>query len=52
MIWIFMIFRGSAGLVSVVVCVPKVIPHFVVLPYGSEVYVNVLFKACQYKNVR
>ena len=46
MIWIFLIFRGLAGLVSVVVvCVPKVIPHFVVLPYGSEAYTNVLFKA-------
>ena len=28
MIWIFLIFRGLAGLVSVVVCAPKVIPHF------------------------
>ncbi len=45
MIWIFLIFRGLAGLVSVVVCVPKAIPHFVVLPYGSEAYANVLFKA-------
>jgi hypothetical protein len=26
---IFLMFRGLAGLVSVNVCVPKVIPHFV-----------------------
>ena len=47
---IFLIFRGLAGLV-VVVCVPKAIPHFVVLPYSSEAYCNVLFKAYLYKNV-
>jgi hypothetical protein len=48
---IFLIFRGLAGLVLVVVCVPKAIPHFVHAPYGSEAYTNVLFKAYQYKNV-
>jgi hypothetical protein len=48
---IFLIFRGLAGLVLVVVCVPKAIPHFVYSPYGSEAYTNVLFKAYQYKNV-
>ncbi len=51
MIWIFLIFRGLAGLVSVAVCVPKAIPHFVALPYSSEAYVNVLFKAYLNKNV-
>ena len=50
-IWIFLIFSGLAGLVSVVVCVPKAIPHFVALPYSSEAYVNVLFKAYLNKNV-
>ena len=45
---IFLMFRGLAGLVSVVVCVPKAIPHLFVLPYGSEAYVNVLFKAYLY----
>ena len=43
-----MIFRGLPGLVSVVVCVPKAIPHFIRAPYGSEAYVNVLFKAYAY----
>ncbi|MGD0645980.1 MAG: hypothetical protein ABSA75_13825 [Candidatus Bathyarchaeia archaeon] len=49
---IFLIFRGSAGLVSIDGCEPNAIPHFVYDPYGSEGYVNVLFKAYQYKNVR
>jgi len=48
---ILLIFRGLAALVLVVVCVPKAIPHFVMLPYGSEAYVNALFKAYLYKNV-
>ena len=48
MIWIFMIFSGLAGLVSVVVCVPKAIPHFARVPYGSEAYANALFKAYLY----
>jgi hypothetical protein len=42
---IFLMFRGLTGLVSVNVCVPKAIPHFVCTPYGSEAYANVLFKA-------
>ena len=42
---IFFMFRGLAGLVSVDVCVPKAIPHFVSTPYGSEAYSNALFKA-------
>ena len=45
---IFLIFRELAGLVVVVVCVPKAIPHLLLLPYGSEVCVNVLFKAYLY----
>ena len=51
MIVIFLIFRGLAGLVLVVVCVPKAIPHFVYSPYGSEAYFNVLFKAYLHKTV-
>ena len=49
---IFLMFRGLAGLVSIVGCVPKAIPHFVCAPYSSEAYFNVLFKAYWYKNVR
>ena len=41
-------FRGLAGFVWVVVCVPKAIPHLLVHPYGSEAYVNALFKAYLY----
>jgi hypothetical protein len=51
---IFLNFRGSASLVVVMVVgvsMPKTIPHFRCAPYGSEAYVNALFKACQYKNV-
>ena len=45
-----MIFRGLAGWVCVDV-VPKAIPHVVDSPYGSEAYVNVLFKAYLHINV-
>jgi hypothetical protein len=48
---IFLIFRELAGWVSVEICEPKAIPHFVSTPYGSEAYVNVLFKAYLYNNV-
>ena len=34
------------------VWLPKAIPHFLCAPYGSEAYVNVLFKAYLYTNVR
>jgi hypothetical protein len=51
LILIFFIFRALADLV-IVVCVPNAIPHFVLLPDGSEAYVSVLFKAYQYRNVR
>ena len=54
-ILIFLKFSGSTSLVVVIVdgvWLPKAIPHFLCAPYGSEAYVNVLFKAYLYTNVR
>ena len=48
---IFLKFMGLAGLLVFVFCLPKAIPHLFLLLYGSEEYLCVLFKACQYKNV-
>ena len=48
---IFLIFRGLTGLVMVVVCVPKAIPHLFMLLMVQKHTANVLFKAYLYKNV-
>jgi hypothetical protein len=53
---IFLKFKGSDSFVDEFVIggvsVPKAIPHFQRAPYSSEGYVNALFKALLYINVR
>jgi hypothetical protein len=47
----FMVLTSLVVVMAVGVWLPKAIPHFQHAPYGSEAYVNALFKAFLYINV-